>query len=465
MVITHRTKVLLITVVILILVVYASRLSSQLGQVFLLDINGPIGPATRDYIVSGIEEAEANAAELIIIRMDTPGGLSESMRDIIKKMLNAEVPVVTWVGPAGSRAASAGTYILYASHINAMAPSTHLGAATPMAIGGGSNPFNRPKQSDQKDQDSDQINGQVQDKKPDATDKAIEDAVAYIRSLAESRNRNADWAENAVRSAASLSATQALDNKVIDFIAADLESLLNQVDGRTVLMTDQTKQLAVKSLSVNTIKPNWKNQFLATITNPSLAYILLLIGVYGLVLEGYSPGALVPGVIGAVCLITALYAFQILPVNFTGLALIFLGFALIAMEFFVPAFGILGIGGLVSLLLGSIILMDTDVPGFGIPMGLISGVAIAAGLIFAVIMYVLAKAFRKPLAFEPNQVIGQTAEVISNNQSNGLRVHINGEDWQAKSATTHDFQVGDQVKVEGMQRLILAVKPLEKNND
>ena len=246
-------------------------------------------------------------------------------------------------------------------------------------------------------------------------------------------------------------------------MAVDLEDLLHQIDGLSITMTDETKQLSVKNLLIIHIKPSWKNQFLATITNPSLAYILLLIGIYGLVLEGYNPGALVPGVIGAVCLLMALYAFQILPVNFSGLALIFLGFALIAIEFFVPAVGILGIGGLVSLTLGSIILMDTDVPGFGIPMGLITGVAIAAGLIFAGIMYVLAKAFRKPLAFDTNQIIGQIADVISYDEKLGLRVHINGEDWQAIS--TQPLQVGDQVQIEGIHRLKLAVKPLEQKND
>ena len=466
MVISHKTKVVIGIIVMLILIVYANRLSSQSGQVYLLDINGPIGPATRDYIVDGIEQSEANSAELIIIRIDTPGGLSESMRDIIKKILNSEIPVAAWVGPAGSRAASAGTYIMYACHISAMAPSTHLGAATPVPIGGGVNPFERLNKDKNKDQNAEQVNDQTADKNLGSGNKAIEDAVAYIRSLAESRNRNADWAESAVRTAATLSAEQALKSKVIDLMAVDIDSLLNQIDGRSVQLTNQTKQLSVKDLTISTIRPNWKNQFLATITNPSLAYMLLLIGIYGLVLEGYNPGALVPGVIGAVCLLLALYAFQILPVNFSGLALIFLGFSLITIEFFVPAFGILGIGGLVSLTIGSIILMDTDVPGFGIPLGLISGVAITAGLLFAGIMYVLAKAFRKPLAFEPSQIIGQIAEVISNDDTTGLRVHINGEDWQAKATTTaHQFQVGDQVKVEDMQRLTLAVKPLEYSND
>ena len=345
---TVKIKHFLCICIVLLMLAYAGEVFTKSNQIFLLDINGPIGPATRDFMIDGIEQAEENDAELVILRLDTPGGLSESMRDMIKKILNSEVAIATWVGPSGSRAASAGTYIMYASHINAMAPSTHLGAATPVAITGGKNPFNQTKKDKDNESDTEDDTEIPVTQKPTLIDKAIEDAVAYIRSLAEHRGRNADWAETAVRSAASLSSDQALENNVIDMIAHDIESLLNQVDGLTVSLPNQTKKLSVKGSIVTIIEPNWQNKFLATITNPTLAYILLLIGLYGLILEGYNPGALVPGVIGGICLLVALYAFQILPVNFAGLALILLGFTLITIEFFVPAFGILGIGGMVA---------------------------------------------------------------------------------------------------------------------
>ena len=384
------------------------------------------------------------------------------MRDMIKVILNSEVPVATWVGPSGSRAASAGTYLLYASHIAAMAPATNLGAATPVPIGGQKPPTPAGKAYDElKEAAKDDESAQQDAPEQASGDKALEDSVAYIRALAEQKGRNADWAEQAVRHAATLTADQALANNVIDYLAGSEQDLIKQINGRKIKLAHTEVTLALDRAQLETIEPSIKNKILATITNPSLAYILLLVGVYGLILEGYNPGALVPGVIGGICLLVALYAFQILPVNFAGLALIFLGFALIAVEFFVPSFGILGIGGIVSLTFGSVILMDTDVPGFGIPMSLIVSIALTAGVLFAGIMYYLAGSFKKPLVSGSESLIGQTAEVISNHDEHGLRVHLDGENWRAKALTKHHYDVGDTVRVERIDGLTLYVTHLE----
>jgi len=439
-----------------------NTLTKGTQSVVLLTIEGAIGPATRDYLIDGIEQAEQSNAALVLIKMDTPGGLSASMRDMIKKILNADVPIATWVGPSGSRAASAGTYLLYASHIAAMAPATNLGAATPVPIGGQKPPTPAGKAYEKLKEATEEKDPSDDDQQEQASgNKALEDSVAYIRALAEQKGRNADWAEQAVRHAATLTADQALAKNVIDYIAANEQDLITQINGQTIQLANAEVTLSLDQATMETIEPSLKNKVLATITNPSLAYILLLIGVYGLILEGYNPGALVPGVIGGICLLVALYAFQILPVNFAGLALIFLGFALIAVEFFVPSFGILGIGGIVSLTFGSVILMDTDVPGFGIPMSLIISIALTAGILFAGIMYYLAGSFKKPVVSGSESLVGQTGEVVSNNEEHGLRVHLDGEDWRAKATTKHHYDVGDTVLIERIDGLTLYVKHLE----
>lgn len=444
---------------------------------FVLDIDGPIGPATRDYMIRGIERAEREGAELVILRMDTPGGLDASMRDMIKKILNSDVPVATWVGPPGARAASAGTYILYASHIAAMAPSTNLGAATPVQIGGDQperprTPAERARDALSENEDNDNDNGDDEGERDERTDsepagtaterKVIEDAVAYIRGLAERHGRNAEWAEQAVREAVSLTSSDALEMNVIDLRAEDISELLELVQGREIRLATQTVTLDTRNIRVETLEPDWRSELLSVITNPTLAYILLMIGIYGLILEGYNPGALVPGVIGGICLLLALYAFQILPVNYAGLALMVLGFALIAVELFVPSFGILGIGGVLAVVFGSIILMDSEVPGMQINTGMIAAMGLASALAFFAIVYLAARSHRNPRVSGVDTLVGRTAEAISDFSDDQGRVHIEGEDWSARS--TDPIRSGDRVEIVSVDGLVLKVRPQQNPN-
>jgi membrane-bound serine protease (ClpP class) len=425
----------------------------------LLEINGPIGPATSDYVVRALERARTHQAPLVIIEMDTPGGLDSAMRDIIKAILASPVPVATYVSPSGARAASAGTYILYASHIAAMAPATNLGAATPVSLGGESPspPVERPKESPTPSEPA--------TKKPDDAAanpttalerKAVNDAVAYIRGLAELRGRNADWAEQAVRTGASLSAQAALKRKVIDLIARAHDDLLAQMDGRTVQVAGQPLTLAVRGLTVERQRPDWRTQFLAVITNPMIAYGLLLIGVYGLLFEGYSPGAILPGVAGAICLLVALYALQVLSVNYAGLALLGLGIAMLIGEFFVTSYGALGIGGLIAFVVGSIILFDSTVPGYQLALPVIIGAAVTLGLALLVLLYMATRAHRRPKASGVETMIGGEAEALADFERDGS-VRVGGEIWHAR--TEQPVHTGQRLRIAKVDGLTVWVEP------
>lgn len=430
-----------------------------------LIIDGPIGPATADYVSRSLDKGvDEQGASLIILQMDTPGGLDASMRDIIRKILTSPVPVVGYVAPNGARAASAGTYIMYASHVAAMAPATNLGAATPVQLGGGGPKIPGPGA---KRPDGDAQNGEAEPETPSMGDdamaqKVLNDAVAYIRGLAKLRGRNADWAEEAVRRAASLDAREALRKNVIDVIAADLNSLLEKIDGMTVQVRGADETLSTKGLSIVTLEPDWRSELLAVITDPNIAYILMLIGIYGLLFEFINPGSFVPGVIGGISLLLALFALQVLPINYAGLGLILLGIALMTGEAFVPSFGMLGIGGVIAFVFGSIMLIDTEAPGFGISVGLIGAVALFSALLFATVMGLILRARRRPVVSGREEMIGARAIALEGFEHQG-RVRAHGEMWTAVSDTP--VAKGQALRIVGMDGLHLKVQAAESENE
>ncbi len=439
-----------------------------------LDIKGAIGPATSDYFSRAMEKARAMGASAIVVRMDTPGGLSTAMRSIIQDIITAPAPVITYVTPGGARAASAGTYILYASHVAAMAPGTNLGAATPVPMksplpGGGG----KPKKDGKKDEGKkdtkdtkDKTDGKAdkgkkdKDKAPAAGDassaKAINDARAYIRSLAQMRGRNVEWAEKAVSEAASLSSEEALKANVIDLIADNMADLLIKADGRVVKLPAGETKVATKGAIVRDISPDWRAKLLAVITNPNIAYILLLAGIYGIMFEFYNPGIIFSGVFGAICLVLAFYALHVLPVNYAGVALIILGVAFMAAEAMLPSFGALGFGGIVALAIGSVILIDTEAPGFGISWAVIGSVVATSAVVSFTVLAMAARAWKLPVVSGAEAMIGAAAKVLDWDGSEG-RVRVRSEVWQARADST--FAAGEEVRVTAMDGLVLQVGP------
>ena len=434
----------------------------------LIELNGPIGPAMSRYFERSLLDAGSAHSTVVILQMDTPGGLDTSMRDIIKAILASPVPVVTYVAPSGARAASAGTYILYASHLAAMAPATNLGAATPISIGGepGTPPATPAKPGDDKQQDDKQDEKKQDHKRQKSPEeipagsagerKAVNDAVAYIRSLAQLRGRNADWAEAAVRGAASLSANDALERHVIEMVAKDVPDLLQQLQGRKVKAADREILLETRGLAVQSIVPDWRTRVLLVLTHPTIAYGLLLIGIYGLLLEGYNPGAVLPGVVGALSLLLGLYGLQLLAVNYAGLALMALGIGLIVTEFFMPAFGSLGVGGLTAFVVGSIILFDNHASGMRVALPLIAGIAVAGGLVIVIIGWQAARARGRPPSTGVETMIGALVEAVSDCQDQCV-VRYGGELWNARTAGP--LRAGQQARIIKVVGLTLWVEP------
>jgi len=438
--------------------------AASASTVVVLNVDGAISPGSADYVVRGLKSAARDQALLVVLKMDTPGGLDTSMRQVIKQIIASPVPVAAFVAPEGARAASAGTYILYASHIAAMAPATNLGAATPVnigigGIGGQPEPNKQPQQDGGKDKNKDKnpLGGALPAPGSAMEHKQINDAAAYIRSLAQMRGRNVEWAEQAVREAVSLSADEALKLKVIDVIARDVPDLLRKLDGRKVNVLGVERKLNMEGVRIVTLEPDWRSRLLAVIADPSIAYLLLLAGMFGLFFEFSNPGFVLPGVVGAISLLLALYALQMLPVNYAGLGLIILGLAFMIAEVFLPSFGVVGIGGVVAFMIGSVMLIDTDIPGFGVPWSVIVPVGFASALFIFFVGGMALKARQRPVVSGREELIGSSGEVLEDFDGKDGWALVHGETWRIRCK--QPLRRGQKIRVVRMDGLIFDVEP------
>lgn len=429
----------------------APTTATATAPVYVIPLKGAVSPASASFVLRGMARAREAGAQLVVLQMDTPGGLDASMRDIIQAILASPVPVATYVSPGGARAASAGTYILYASHLAAMAPGTNLGAATPVqvGIGGPQKPDALPGASPASAPASAPASGDAMARKQ------LHDASAYIRGLAQLRGRNAEWAERAVRESVSLSADEALAQRVIDVVAADLPALLAQLDGRKLTTAGgKASTLHTRNAPSVTLEPDWRNRFLAVITEPSVALLLMMIGIYALIFEFSTPGMVVPGIVGAICLLLALFALHMLPVNYAGLALVALGIGCMVAELFLPTFGALGVGGIIAFAFGAVMLIDTDVPGFGVPLPMVLAMSALSAVFVFGMSAMLMRSRKRPVVSGADTLVGSRGELIDDLRDEGWAT-VRGETWRVRSTTP--LARGTPVLVTARHGLVLEV--------
>ena len=456
-----------ITALLLVLITHGA--SAADSKVVVLEIDGGIGVATAEYLQHGIRHAAEQGAELVIIDMDTPGGLMSPTRDIIQEILNSSVPVATFVTPAGARADSAGTYISLASHVAAMAPTTHLGAATPVSLTGDQvtpDPVKDANDEAESEESADEAESDGEADEAEAEPysdpgtamerKVLNDAVAYIRGLAERHGRNADWAEDAVRDAATLTASEALEQNVIEFIANDHSDLLEQINGHEIEVDSEMIALATDHVTIEKFEPNWRIRILSAIANPEIVLLLGIVGLYGLMYEGWNPGAIVPGVVGVICLLLAAYALQVLPVNYAGLALIIVGLALMTAEAFAPSFGALGLGGIAAFVFGAIMMFDSDIPGFGISIAFVIGLALVAALAIIWLVGFALKLRRRGAVTGKGSIVGGVGTAMHHFTGEG-KIWLEGEAWAAHSKLP--VEKDQHVIVVAIDGLVLEIEP------
>lgn len=442
-----------------------SQPDGKASSVLVVEIEGPIGPATTRIIEEAGEEAAERRFEALVLRINTPGGLVVSTREIVNAIAESQVPVIGYVAPAGAHAASAGTFILYATHLAAMAPGTNLGAATPVEMGApGTSPSPSPETTRDEPGSENEKSPDAQPSPPSTPDalrnKQINDAVSFIRSLAELRGRNADWAEKAVREAATLTANEALENNVVEIVADSLAGVLAAADGREVSTPLGQRTLATQGADVVRFEPGAMTKLLGAIANPNVAFILMMIGVYGLIFEFANPGSIGPGIIGAISLILGLYALNQLPLDYAGLALLLLGIALMVAEAFTPTFGVLGLGGLAAFIFGAVMLIDTEAPGFQISWTVIGATAAVSGALLVFLLGYVYRAHRRPVHAGAEHLKGAEAEVLDWSGESG-HVWLDGERWAARAEGRRP-QPGARVTVTRTEGLTVIVRPLEQ---